>query len=232
MILLQDINNFFPCCSVRLCRLINYLYNYNYLDINICNKELFSIYNKKYTEITNEYFETSNGNCIKKQQTDKIFYINIGCFYKNIYKNIDYSIINDYIDNYFKPNKDIIDIYNNLLIKYYIFSENCIGLYFKEDNKTDIYIYEIKLNEILKINKNIQILVISDSLKFINYYKRKNNVIIINENKLNIKELFAIILIISKCKYVICNSTYNSIWIVFYRKYIQNLFQILNNVLL
>ena len=88
----------------------------------------------------------------------------------------------------------------------------------------------------------------SDSAKFIDYFNDKNlkNVVIINENKTsyldkgihkeqsndkNYYDMFnflSTILILSKCKYIICSSGNCSIWMMFYRGNNKNVIQNLN----
>ena len=94
----------------------------------------------------------------------------------------------------------------------------------------------------------MQILVQSDDANFIDFIKSKNlDVIIITENKISYsdrgihnetsydnnyidaKYFLATLLIISKCKNIICSSGNCSLWIMFYRENANNIYQFFNN---
>ena len=110
-----------------------------------------------------------------------------------------------------------------------------------------------KLDEVLTSidNKNIQILIQTDSSQFLDYITSKNtnnkyNLIVIKElttsytsmgihyentkkqNYIDITNLLSIVLIISKCKYIICSSGNVSIWMMYYRENTKNIYQNLN----
>ena len=110
--------------------------------------------------------------------------------------------------------------------------------------------YYNKLTEIIENsnNPNLQIIIQTDSEQFLDFMKNKclNNVIIIQENSvscsnkgihkekkteenyIDMQNLFATFLIISKCKYIICSSSNCSIWIMYYRENADNIYQNLN----
>jgi hypothetical protein len=173
------------------------------------------------------------------------------------YKNVDYSAILPFVKKYFAPSKDIINTSNNLLSEYKIDTSNCIGLYYRGTDKCNetrlggFKVYYDKLTEIInkEENKNLQILLQTDSGQFLDYMKEKkiNNIIIIHQNRVSytsrgihreqtrqtnyqdIKYLFATFLIISKCKYLICSSGNCSIWMMYYRENANNIYQFFNN---
>jgi hypothetical protein len=89
-------------------------------------------------------------------------------------------------------------------------------------------------------------LIQTDEAQFIDFIQNKNienNIIIIHENSISyssegihnekhasenyidIQNLFATFLIISKCKYIICNSCNGSVWITYYRENAENVYQ-------
>jgi len=102
-------------------------------------------------------------------------------------------------------------------------------------------------NKIININKNIKILIQTDSANFIDYIngKKLKNIIIINENRTSYRDkgihneqskdinyydmqnFLSTILIISKCKYIICSSGNCSIWAMLYRGNGKNVIQYL-----
>ena len=102
---------------------------------------------------------------------------------------------------------------------------------------------------IINVNKNIKILIQTDTSQFIDYINSKNleNIIIINENKTSytnkgihneqsrnenyydMLNFLSTVLIISKCKYIICSSGNCSIWMMLYRGNNKNVIQYLND---
>jgi hypothetical protein len=143
-----------------------------------------------------------------------------------------------------------------LLKKYSIHPENCIALYYRgTDKATELELdsfdsYYLKLNEVLEKEKDLQVILQSDSAQFIEYMKGKslNNSIIIeelsrsytahgihnekskDENFIDIHFFFAVVLILSKCKYIVCSSGNCSLWMMYYRGNAKNIHQNLNKV--
>ncbi len=244
---------FFSCCSVRLYKIIEYMNYKHTLPKRIDCSELFTLY--KYNskiDITYDFFENYDNEI--KIEYENHFTIDVFCFQFENYKKVNYEYIKPFVDKFFLPSQKIINIYNNLLLKYRVDIENCVGLYYRGTDKvTETQIdsfdsYYNKLNEIDNIN-NMQIIVQTDSAQFLNYMKQKctdKNIIIINENitsnsnhgihnektacenYIDIQFLFATFLIISKCKYIICSSGNCSIWMMFYRNNAINVYQNLN----
>jgi hypothetical protein len=136
--------------------------------------------------------------------------------------------------------------------KYNIDYDNICVLFFRGNDKaTEIEMPSIDYyidygKSILEKNPNIKFLIQSDETNFINDMKEEfpNNLIFYDEirhiykknttvNKV-FKETnyqyslyyFAITLIMSKCKYIICNSGNCSLWMVFYRQCTNNIIQL------
>ena len=244
---------FFSCCSVILKKIREFNKIYKKLPDKIDSSEVFTLYkyNKK-IDITYDFFEHYNNINININQLEYND-TNIDYDQFNNYKTLNYNIINPLIKKYFTPTQNIIDIKNELLKKYNIDTENCIGLYFRGTDKIIETIidtfdsYYNKLNEIISLNNSIQIIIQTDSAQFLDYLKdKKINFICINENKtsykkkgihyeniqsqnyIDIKNLFATFLIISKCKYIICSSSNCSVWMMYYRGNGNNIYQNLN----
>lgn len=247
---------FFSCCSVRLWNIIQYFNNNKILPEIIDCSEVFTLYKVTNNDITFDFFEEyDNINIIINYE--KNVPTTRDNFQFDNYKNVDYSAILPFVKKYFLPSKDIIDIMNNLLSEYKIDTSNCIGLYYRGTDKYretklgGFKVYYDKLTEIInkEENKNLQILLQTDSGQFLDYIKEKNinNIIIIHQNRVSytnkgihyentkgknyqdIKYLFATFLIISKCKYLICSSGNCSIWMMYYRENANNVHQFLND---
>ena len=170
------------------------------------------------------------------------------------YTNLDYKCITPLIKKYFSPSAKINEIVNNIEKKYNIVCANTLAVYYRGTDKireTQIASFNDfynKIIEIVNINKDINILLQTDSAKFIDYINDKNlkNVVIIDENKTsytnkgihneqafdkNYQDMFyflSTIIILSKCKYIICGSGNCCKWIMFYRGNNKNVIQYLN----
>ena len=249
---------FFSCCFVKLYEIIDFYKKNNKLPDEVDSSDLFDMYKYdtyKYdtkTDITLDFFEHSNNvSAVFGSRKKKI--INWDEQFYN-YKNVDYPAIIPFIKKYFTPSKKIKTIRNNLLVKYNIDVDNCVGLYYRGTDKFNetqldsFDSYYSKLIEITNTDNNLKILVQTDSAPFLDYINNKNlnNVIVINENSTSytnsgihnekkqyenykdIQNLFATFLIISKCKYIICSSGNCSIWMMYYRENAKNVYQNLN----
>lgn len=259
MLKISHNHGFFSCCSVRLYKIIQYLNNKKILPDTIDCSGLFTMYkdtkNTK-NDITFDFFKEYNNLNIIINYEKNILITDMNFQFDN-YKNVDYLAILPFVKKYFSPSNDIINISNNFLSEYKIDTSNCIGLYYRGTDKQietklgSFKSYYDKLNEIMNKdeNKNLQILLQTDSGQFLDYIKEKNinNIIIIQQNKVSyknngihhentkeknyqdIKYLFATFLIISKCKYLICSSGNCSIWMMYYRENANNVHQFLND---
>jgi hypothetical protein len=247
---------FFSCCSVRICKIINYFSKYKILPSLVNCSSMFSMYKiDKNTDITYDFFEHYD-NINDEIVYEKDIPINIYNFQFSNYKNVDYKSLIPFVNKYFTPTPNIEYISTNLKLKYNIDVNACIGLYYRGTDKcveTKIDSYDSYYNKLIELtNKepNLQILIQTDTAQFINYMNEKqiNNVIVISENSTSytnrgihkektpsdnyndVQTLFATFLIISKCKYIICSSGNCSIWMMYYRENANNVFQNLNKV--
>ena len=168
------------------------------------------------------------------------------------FDKLDLESLLPFVRKYFTPTQKIFDIVKMMEEKYNIDYENICVLFFRGNDKaTEIdlpaidYYYEYG-KAILEKNPNIKFLIQSDETNFINDMKEEfpNNLIFYDEirhiykknttvNKV-FKETnyqyslyyFAITLIMSRCKHIICNSGNCSLWMVFYREKINNIVQL------
>ena len=250
-------NGFFSNCSVKLDIIINYYNKHNFLPKTVDSSKLFYMYKiNKMDDITYHFFENENNIDANIKPLKKLIYDGgiIQMQYKE-YKKIDFNNINPFIKKYFTPSNEIIHLQNFLMIKYNINPEQCIALYYRgtdkisEINLCEFEQFESKLKEILNINNNLKILLLTDSKQVLDYFEMKfPNITFINENKVSsndigihnennsetnytdIKFLFATFLILSKCKYYICGSSNGALWTLFYRNNSYNVYQNSNNV--
>lgn len=108
--------------------------------------------------------------------------------------------------------------------------------------------YIAKMKEIQKISPSIRFIIQSDVKQFIDSIRTVFKDCIVfeenissttdngihnehttNENYQIVKYFFAIILIMSQCKYIICSSGNCSIWMMYYRGHASNVHQFYNN---
>ena len=171
------------------------------------------------------------------------------------YNEIDYTKITPFIDKYFSPTQEILDIETKIINKYNInVNEYCAVYYRGTDKKEETIIgsldtYLDKMNELLINEPNIKFIIQSDSKDFIDKVKIQFNSVSFDEenmpsttdkgihnehspdeNYIQIKNFLAIVYLISKCKYIICSSGNCSIWMMLYRGNGNNIKQFLNDV--
>ena len=236
-----DNNGFFSNCSVKLQSIIEYYNEHNSLPNEVNSTNLFYMYKiNKSDDITYHLFENENNIDTYIEPNNVLNYASsiIHMQYKP-YIQIDFNNIYPFIKKYFTPSNEIINFKNILINKYDINPEEYIAIYYRGTDK---------IKEILSINKNLKILLLTDSKQVIDYFIiRFPNLTFINENKVSstyngihnenssetnyndIKYLFATFLIMSKCKYYICGSSNGSLWTMFYRNNGINVYQNANN---
>jgi hypothetical protein len=241
---------FFSCCSLRLYYLILIFNKYKQLPNIYDTTEFYTWYKKNTTDdITFDYFKHYNENDIEIKYIKDINYHE--CYqYKN-YKTLDLVSLHPFICKYFTPNDNILKIQSEIETKYSINPDNiCVLFYRGNDKITEIALpsfdqYISEANEILKKEPNIKFLIQSDETNFLDTMKSifPNNIIFYDEirhmSKQNstvdkvFKDLnydyslkyLAITLIMSKCKYIICNAGNCSIWMIFFRNNVNNVTQ-------
>lgn len=256
MLKIEHNAGFFSNCSVRLDLIIKYFnYHKRLPDIVDCSVQ-FEWYKKNQSDdIVNHYFDDYNNNEIilynKDIATDHDFQF-------EDYKTINYDELKPFIIKYFTPSNEIKSIINNLEKKYNITNYNdIISVFYRGNDKcteTAICSHEnmmSQVEELIKNNPNKKILVQSDEeefiIKMINKYPDKvfyfkDEIRTIKHNKGTTvdkvyresnyefsKYFLAIINIMSKSNYIICNSTNCSIWIMYYRGNANNTKQFLNS---
>jgi hypothetical protein len=248
---------FFACCNIRLVRIIEFINDNKKLPDIVDSSELFQIYKKICDinkDITHNFFENYD-NIENIQINLPIEYNCVGIQQCFNYADLDFKKITPLIHKYFSPSGKIKEIVNNLEKKYNLDYENTVAVYYRGTDKkkeTILASFEEFYNQIIKIiniNENIKILIQTDAQQFIDYINTKNlkNIVIIEENKTSLLDkgihfeqtqdenynhilfFLSTILIMSKCKYIICSSGCCSIWMIMYRKHGKNTIQFLNN---
>jgi hypothetical protein len=250
---------FFSCCSVKLHYIVMYFNKNKKLPDEVDSSKQFLLYKNsdalENKDASFEFFEHYDKIKEKIQYTKQI-----GDFphndWSSNYKKLDYVSIQPFINKYFTPTKQIMNTHNSLIAEFGIDINNCIGVYIRG---TDKYIdtplgsyddYYRKIKQVMEMNKPSQVLLQSDDGGFLNYMKEKEipALIIVNktsvsynktgahftssieQNFKDIQYLISIFLIVSKCKYIVCNSSNCSLFIMYYRGNSDNVHQFSNNV--
>lgn len=250
---------FFSCCSVRLGFLVRHIIDYKKLPKILDSSKTFTMYkNNKDQDITFNYFEDYNNIDIIYNCSNTINLGSIGDLWNfqfSNYHNFDYSITSSLVKKYFSPNTEIINIIKNIENKYNIDYNNTCCIFFRGlDKITETRLphyneYALYIDSIILNNPNIKLLIQSDETEFIAFMVNKypNNTFYFKDEirhlnrSINLvdkvfnniehfsKNFLAITIIMSKCKYIICNGGTNvSAWILFYRGNSNNVIEYLN----
>ena len=248
---------FFSCNHIRLENILNFIKVNTRLPQIVDSSAQFNWYKiNKSGDITFDYFENYENININIDVNNTIITSDCREPQFSDYRMINFKHITPFIKKYFTPSKEIYEIINNIEEKYKLNYDNICVLFYRENDKnreTNICSYDeyIKIaDSILLLNPTIQFLIQSDETEFIDkisnqypnnsfYFKNEirhikkcNNTVDIVMRNLNYefsKKYLAITIIMSKCKYIVCGSGNCSIWILFYRGNVKNIFQNLNN---
>ena len=245
---------FFAGCFHILKDITTFFNNNKKLPTNVDTSQQFDTYKPSHIkgDIMSHFF--------KKRDDINIIYDDNLKFSHNLqfekYNNIDYKELTPFIEKYFSPSQEILDIETKIINKYNInINEYCSVYYRGTDKKEETTLgsfdtYIDKMNELLIKEPTIKFIIQSDSKDFIDTVKSKfNNSISFDEenmpsstdkgihnenspdkNYIIIKNFLAIVYILSKSKYIICSSGNCSIWMMLFRGNGNNVKQFLNNV--
>jgi len=243
---------FFSCCSVLLDYMVNYFNSNRRLPDSIDTTGYFIWYkNDKETDvdIRKNYFKENNDPVIPYNNTT-VEYKNSYQFSK--YSTLDFASITPFIQIYFSPSEEIGNIVSNIETKYSIDYENTCVIFFRGNDKCTetplphySELYQSAYNIYVE-NRNVKFLVQSDETEFIEFMLSKfpensfyfrdeirhiprsittvDNVMKSKNSEFS-KYFLAITLIMSKCKYLVCNTGNCSLWIVLFRGNCENVHQ-------
>jgi len=248
------LGGFFACTSHIMSCIVFYYNNKKVLPDSIDSSQQFGLYKPSWVkdDITYHFFKNPNEYNNNIEYKDNINYSKE--FQFNKYSNINYISLQPFIEKYFSPSQDIINIQNQLIDKYNINVDQYCAVYYRgTDKKEETTIgsfdtYIDKMNEMLNTDNNIKFIIQSDNQNFIDTVKSKiQNCISFDENVASytdkgihnentpddnyiiMKNFLAIVFIMSKCKYIICSSGNCSIWMMYFRGNGKNVKQFLNN---
>lgn len=160
-----------------------------------------------------------------------------------------------YVSKFFSPTPSIISLTDELVSKYNVEYKNTCVLFLRGNDKnrecsTPSYeLYKTEATHILRENPSIRFLIQSDEKEFIDEMSETfpNNVVFRDEIRVISKDIrrtvdnngntplenfhfvrnfIAIVIIMSQCKHVVCNTGNISLWIVLFRKSMQDVIQL------
>jgi hypothetical protein len=241
---------FFSCCSVLLHLIVQYFNTYKKLPTYIVTSDTFEWYkplSQNKINIFPNYFSVNDE--LNIEYTRNINYVQSHQFER--FDMIDFEKLFLFIQKYFNPSEEIKQLIEDIKQKYNIDYENTCALFLRGNDKSteciipEYNFYKRVANKIIEIDPGIRFMVQSDETEFIeemtqefsqSFYCKdeirhinKSNttvdVVYKNSNYEFSKKFLAIIFIMSKCKYVVCNYGNCSIWIALFRNHINNIIE-------
>jgi hypothetical protein len=240
---------FFSCCSVLLHMLIEYHNKYRKIPTILDTSNTFSWYKTSSNDIYNVYFsvyDRDHFNLITKN-------IDYHQYYQfNDFSRLKYDLLKPFIKHYFSPSPTIQTHIHTIEAEYNLLEyDNISTLFYRGNDKITETIlssyneYITYAKQILDINPKMKFLIQSDETQFIETMQQnipntivldkyirhipKSNttvdIVFRSENHLYSQYYLAITIIMSKTKYIVCQSGNCSIWIMFYRGNCNNVIQ-------
>jgi len=253
-LLVHPSTGFFSNNTIRLFEIILYFNAVKKLPIFVDSSKLYDLYKSgtNMNDITGEYFSNNLDLDILYDHS-----IDFREQYQYIdYSKLNFNDLTPFILKYFSPAENIVNKIKDLENKYKIDNyENICVLFYRGNDKiteTPLPSYDdfmIKARTLYNENHNIKFLIQSDEKEFIEimtqefpdnsfYFKDEirtiNKTALLSVDKINPHNNFefsqyylAITMIMSKCKYILCNTGNCSLWIMLFRGNMDNVYQII-----
>uniref|UniRef100_A0A6C0HI58 Uncharacterized protein n=1 Tax=viral metagenome TaxID=1070528 RepID=A0A6C0HI58_9ZZZZ len=220
------------------------------------SSDLFKMYkpNGELRDITYDYFEHYD---ICNEPIEYRGHINYDWGWQFwYYSHLDFSKILPLVRKYFTPNKEILDIVEKMEEKYGLtnnYDNICVLFHRGNDKQRETTLCEYsdiiqKSTEIKERTPGVRFLIQSDETEFIECFSETypehilfkdeirhmgkcDNTVdkVFPENNYKFSKYFlAIVIIMSKCKHVVCGSGNISMWIAFFRGNMENFHQFFN----
>jgi len=244
---------FFSNCTVRLRTIINH-YNTNNKELcEVDSSAQWSLYKDDGEwDVTDRFFKFNDVK-IESNPAPIVFADSEDQF--SDYKLLNYEFVSPFIDRYFYPSNEVLQIKDFIKEKYNISSSNTISICYRGNDKhteTHIPSYDemlIKTYDVYTKNPEKKILIQSDEIEFCKFMKNHfPKCIIIEETKkmnktpfsyiphtiepghrvINAQIFLASLLLISDSSELLMNSSNVFMWLCFFRKSSNNIHQYLN----
>lgn len=247
---------FFSCCTCRLENIVQFINQYRSIPKYVDSARQFGLYKsdgERGGDITREYFEDDWRRSTEICDYGYIQFVNDDQYSK--YETLRLDILHPIVMRYFYPSRQINALTNEIMSRYFISPENvCVLFYRGNDKMTEIEpnsygeYYEMA-QKIYEENPQIMFLIQSDETEFVDFFREafpKNSIVCYDYirlmshknatvdrvfpdiNQRYSKNFLAIVIIMSLCKYVICNTGNCSLWIALYRGNTDGLYQLLS----
>tara|TARA_B100001093_G_C26823033_1_gene1012746 strand:- start:1319 stop:2179 length:861 start_codon:yes stop_codon:yes gene_type:complete len=243
----QPCSGFFSSCTILLRLIIQFFNTQKCLpdEINCTNSFKWYTYNTSIDDLYKVLFNINIDVNIEYKKPITISSQLVEDQFSN-YNLLNYSEISLFIDKYFMPSKMIKDIIDKLEKKYNINYNNLCVLFYRGNDKCkeiDVGNYDFYDKEIQEIKNNnkeqLDFLIQSDETEFLNKFSNDlvnsyifwdeirhinsqlstvDKIKYENDNFYYISYFLAITIIMSKAKYIICNTGNCSLWILLFRK--------------
>lgn len=244
-------SDFFSCSSARLTAIVEYVNNRHMLPDIIDSSRQYKWYKNDEKDVTFDYFkhydevsvvvpiakfpvtfyERNAENAEKSDKNSEKF---------SEYKLINFDMITKYICKYFLPSIEVMKQLTCIENLYKIDYNNSLVVFYNEpvDTQTQMETYEmylLQVEEIINQNSGLQVLVNSVDNGFLEYMREKMHMdCVYLDNDMENREIFskkclAVVLLMSKCKYIVCSSDECSLWTMYYRGNSTNVYQRLEN---
>ena len=244
---------FFSCSTICLENIVSYFNTHHKLPDILDRSYQYDLYKpvNNSSDVSHIYF-TETSDIIKYNGDIKITTSKSEQQFSD-YRLINHSAIKPFIQRYFTPSALIQDIILMIKYKYKIDYNNTCVLFYRGNDKmreTNACSYDeiIQKARIVRANNpNITFLIQSDETEFIErmlhefpgsiyfnneirHMKKCDSTVdlqYVEKNPEYSMQFLAITCIMSKCKYIICNSGNCSLWIILYRGNSEGLYQYL-----
>jgi hypothetical protein len=255
LILRNHTGGLFSISSVILFEIIKHKKNTGINPEILDSSNTYAWYRYTNKNIFYDFFKISDINKLNNVSLMDFEYELYGSMQFMNYSTCKLDVYFKYAEVYFNLSDNVMNIYNTIVNKYNIDFENTCCLFLRGNDKaTECRIpsynsYIITATQILKENPNLKILIQSDEKEFIDTMSKhfKNNIVFLDEIRVINRDIrrtvdnhgmtpelnhhyalkfLAIVYIMSKCKYVVCNSGNISFWILMYRQHLKNFFQL------
>lgn len=190
-------NGFFSCCTMKLCKLIDYANRHKALPLRTDDSELFHLYKPdqyQHQDITDHFFIKKSGDSIDYSGA----YTDPSSLLEDQfrpYSSVSYTVLKPFLDHYFTCSQSIQDLQATLIKDYAIDVSNTCAIYYRGTDKQketplgSFESYAQKMSEMIQLQSDIQFIIQTDSYPFLEYMfeyadrlQIQNNIIIIKEN--------------------------------------------------
>lgn len=248
---------FFSCAGVRLVDIYKFYMENHFLPTVDSSKQWYDYKDDINVDITYEFFKPEKIESVDFKPFQFIKGTNeITQFFD--YKFLDYENISFFIEKYFSPSDEVLEIKNNIIKKYDLNLDKTITVFYRGNDKnfeTNVPSYEEMLLKVIEIKKKFpdyKLLIQTDEYEFSEFMKKNFDDFVVFEESMMMsrnttygqgsiqyilksgekvnygKTFLAIMLIMSESKKIILPSGNIGMWICLFRKNSKNVYQHLN----